>query len=442
MKLSKNAKLYLLYALFFLLLSCIVFLPFFVRHASFIWELDGQNQHYILLQDFNKIFRSFLASPSEGIDLFSWNMGLGYDVIGQYSYFILGDFFAYLSLLFPMQSLDIAYSFLVLLRLFCVGLSFLVYANYRAKKEGSTKIFPRLLGALCYAFCNYALFAGVRHPYFLNALILFPLLLLGVDKLLDENKKIPLIFFVTLSVISNFYFFYMHAIMLVLYAIIRYLVDYRKEGWKHFWKKFGSGILCFVIGICIAGFLFAPSVFSFLSSCRSTTEVVREYTLRYYIDLFTHYFSYQYWSIIGISAISIVLLPLLWTRRKEQPVPILFLAVSMVPLLIPFFGSAMNGFAHPSNRWSFIFAFFFCYVVTRFLEKEHTRKELKWTGIFLSLYAVFCFAVGVYEKFNHTIILSLVQLLLIFFMYGVLFLMQKEKTKKFGARCSLSSRCH
>lgn len=230
--------------------------------------------------------------------------------------------------------------------------------------------------------------------------------------------------------------------MLVLYAIIRYLVDYRKEGWKHFWKKFGSGILCFVIGICIAGFLFAPSVFSFLSSCRSTTEVVREYTLRYYIDLFTHYFSYQYWSIIGISAISIVLLPLLWTRRKEQPVPILFLAVSMVPLLIPFFGSAMNGFAHPSNRWSFIFAFFFCYVVTRFLEKEHTRKELKWTGIFLSLYAVFCFAVGVYEKFNHTIILSLVQLLLIFFMYGVLFLMQKEKTKKFGARCSLSSRCH
>ena len=86
-----------------ILTACIVFSVFVINKRSFVWQDDGLKQHYIILKDFNEKVRNFLSNPSEGLDLFSWNMGLGLDVIGQYSYYVLGDPFAYISLLFPMQ---------------------------------------------------------------------------------------------------------------------------------------------------------------------------------------------------------------------------------------------------------------------------------------------------------------------------------------------------
>ena len=41
---------------------------------------------FTILNDFNEEIRNAL---SNGISLFSWDMGLGLDVIGQYSYYIL-----------------------------------------------------------------------------------------------------------------------------------------------------------------------------------------------------------------------------------------------------------------------------------------------------------------------------------------------------------------
>lgn len=42
------------------------------------------------------------------------------------------------------------------------------YCFYMKRRE-----LPTLVGALCYAFCGFALYAGVRHPYFLNSMWYF-----------------------------------------------------------------------------------------------------------------------------------------------------------------------------------------------------------------------------------------------------------------------------
>ena len=83
-----NNKIYAIYTALFILIVCIVFGIFFVNNRTFIWQADGLRQHYIILKDFNEIIRNFLASPQEGMKLFSWNMGLGFDIIGQYSFVI------------------------------------------------------------------------------------------------------------------------------------------------------------------------------------------------------------------------------------------------------------------------------------------------------------------------------------------------------------------
>ena len=206
---------YITYTILFCFISFFVFYVFLINNRSFIWQGDGIKQHFIILYDFNQMIRNIF---NQGFLMISWNLGLGLDVIGQYSYYVIGDPFAYISLLFPMDKLELAYSFLVLFRIYCVGLAFIYYCKYTKKEKFNT-----LLGAIIYTFCGFILYAGVRHPYFTNAVILLPLTLIGTEKLLKENKNTFFIFIIFLSLINNYYFFYMITIINIIYWITKYI---------------------------------------------------------------------------------------------------------------------------------------------------------------------------------------------------------------------------
>ena len=456
----KSKKIYAIYTALFIFITCIVFGIFFINNRTFIWQADGLKQHYIILKDFNNIIRSFFKSPKDGIRLFSWNMGLGLDVIGQYSYYVLGDPFAYISLLFPMEKLESAYNFLVLLRLFFVGISFIVYAKYNSKsqdkeslsKEGLNKALLSkekqnkellykenkqnqkkenkvanskniLLGAIIYTFSSFSLFAGVRHPYFLNAMILFPLLLLGIDKLLKENKKIFLCVFVTISALSNYYFFYMHTILIIIYAIIKYFCEYKEEGIKSFFKKLGSGIIIYIIGILIASIILLPTIYAFLNSARSGEETICQYNLDYYKSLFSINLLTAYgenWSYIGVASIVLIALPILFSRIKENKVYFIYLLITTIFLLVPFLGSAMNGFSFPNNRWAFAYSFILSYLVTICFD-EYSQKEIRNICIFLAFYSLVATVALLITPFKSAFIIYIIQILLSYIMLAVIY---------------------
>ena len=175
----KKDKTYIIYTLLFCVISFLVFAIFIILNKSFVWRDDGIEQHFVILYDFNQMLRNIFQ---KGIPMFSWNMGLGLDVIGQYSYYVIGDPFAYISLIFPMDKLELAYNFLVLLRIYCVGLAFVAYCRYTRKEKFNT-----ILGAIIYAFCGFILYAGVRHPYFTNAAIVLPLTLIRNRKIIKRE---------------------------------------------------------------------------------------------------------------------------------------------------------------------------------------------------------------------------------------------------------------
>ena len=91
---KQKIKICSIYTLIFTILSFIIYFAFIQQGKSFIWKEDGFNQHFPILYNFNEIIRN---SIQNGISTFSWNLGLGVDIIGQYSYYILGDPFAYIS---------------------------------------------------------------------------------------------------------------------------------------------------------------------------------------------------------------------------------------------------------------------------------------------------------------------------------------------------------
>ncbi len=368
----KKDKTYITYTILFCVISFLVFGVFVIYNKSFVWEDDGIKQHFTILYDFNQIVRNMFE---DGIPMLSWNMGLGLDVIGQYSYYVIGDPFAYISLLFPMNRIELAYNFLVLLRIYSVGLAFIAYCKYTKKEKFNT-----ILGAIIYAFCGFILYAGVRHPYFTNAAIFLPLTLLGIEKLLKENKKVFLTFVIFLSALSNYYFFYMITVISVIYGVIKYIFEYN-EGIKIFFKKIGSAVLCYAIGVLIAGIIILPTIYAFINSARTESLQVSSYISGFYKFFFMGIVSMRHknWTSIGISSIIILMLPILFTKLKNKEVRsyLALFIITTIMLLLPQVASMMNGFSFPSNRWVFAYCFILAYILTLCFDTKlkYTKKQ-------------------------------------------------------------------
>ena len=390
----KKDRTYMKYTMLFCIISFTVFFAFIKYNKSFVWQGDGIKQHFAILCDFNQIVRNMFQN---GIPMISWNMGLGLDVIGQYSYYVIGDPFAYISLLFPMEHLEIAYNVLVLLRMYCVGLAFIAYCKYTKKENFNT-----ILGAIVYTFCGFTLYAGIRHPYFTNTAIFLPLTLLGIEKLLKENKKIFLTFIIFVSAVSNYYFFYMITIVAVIYGIIKYIFEYN-HGIKEFFKKMGSAILCYIIGILMASIILLPTVYAFFNSARTESVQVTTYIQGFYEFFFMGIISMRFknWTVIAVSSIVILMIPILFTKLKDKEARsyLSLFIITTIMLLIPGVASMMNGFSFPSNRWVFAYSFILSYIVTLSFDSnlEYSKKQKIYMLATLAVYTI----IGIYiTKFN------------------------------------------
>ena len=368
-----------IYSIIFLGLFILIYSTFIKYDASFFWKDDGYTQHYPILYQFNQFFRNILNDSAT----FTWNVGLGEDIIGQYSYYVLGDPFAYISLLFPMDKLELAYNFLIVLRMYCVGLSFLIFCNYMKKES-----YNSILGAIIYTFSGFVLVAAMRHPYFTNPVILLPLLLIGIEKLFNENKKGFLTIMLFISLVVNYYFFYMLTILILIYALIKYIFEYKNEGIKFLLKKIIQGLICFFIAILMASFIFLPTVYAYLNSIRLGEPNFYLFSKAWYQKLATGLISTEceYWNVYGVSSIVLLMLPLLIKNIKTHKKTFTFLVVTFTMTLIPFFGSMMNGFSFANNRWIFVISFILAYVTVLFIRKDlnYTKDEIKYMiiGVF------------------------------------------------------------
>ncbi|MFC6465121.1 YfhO family protein [Marinilactibacillus sp. GCM10026970] len=344
----------LIYTILFIGIMIAVFSAYFLSAgASFIWTTDGYTQHYLLFHDYLEKLRGLFTG--QGFAMWDWTIGMGADVIQSYGYYVIGDPFVYLGLLFPESMTELAYHALIFLRIWSIGAVFLLYAR---KLQFSHH--AGLVGSILYAFANYGIFSMSRHPFFVLPLIWYPLLCLGIEKILKKESSTVFTLAVALSAVSNFYFFYKLTILILLYAVVRYVMIYKAT--QTFWKTFLRTTIAYIIGLMIAAVVFIPIVYGFLNSSRSPGGIEINwfiYPLEYYLALFKHAISpgSYFWTIGGFSLLSFI--ALVSVKKNEGISAIkMILTVLVVFLLFPFFGSFMNGLSGPYNRFSFVFAFF------------------------------------------------------------------------------------
>ena len=297
-----------------------------------------------------------------------------------------------------MNKLELAYGVLVIIRMYFIGIAFLAYCGYNKNTS-----FNSILGGIIYTFCGFAVYASTRHPFFLNALIMLPLIFLGIDKIYKENKSIFFMFTIAVTAIMNYYFLYIITILAFIYAIVKYFCEYKEKGTKFLLNKFIKALILYIIGVMIAGIILLPTIYAYQNSNRLGNANMVAYTFKYYKTVFTGLTSNNslYWTRICISSIALIIIPisLLNRKEKENKTIITCIIIETIMLLFSIFGSLMNGLSFQCNRWTFGYSFLLSYmVVLNFKENlKYSKSQIIYmlsTIILYTLILLCCDGVG------------------------------------------------
>lgn len=396
---------YGVYTLMFLLMCIGAFLPFFTEGKSFVWGAgveDGLSQHFSALAYYGEALREFFRNLLAGHPkLVMWDMSLGYgaDILSTLNYYAIGDPLNLLYGFVSPKNTETMYDFMILLRMYLAGITFIMYARKMKKRSYGT-----VIGALVYVFSGFCFRLGLRHPFFINPIIYFPLLCLGIEKIYQRERPYVFIFAVCVSAMSNYYFLYMLTIFAVIYAWIRFYKYSEENKIKTFFLtilKFG---MYYTLGIAMAAVILLPSVIGFLGNGRygngADWKSLIVYPGKYYLLFIENFIGYGnmgsntnagYLPIVGI----VVLFTLFSQRMKHKKYRAAFIA-SIIALILPIFGYAFNGFSYANNRWAFALSFIVALLTAEMYPRLFVMSKRQQIGIGagIIIYTVFCIIVN------------------------------------------------
>ena len=396
---------YGVYTLMFLLMCIGAFLPFFTEGKSFVWGAgveDGLSQHFSALAYYGEALREFFRNLLAGHPkLVMWDMSLGYgaDILSTLNYYAIGDPLNLLYGFVSPKNTETMYNFMIVLRMYLAGITFIMYARKMKKRSYGT-----VIGALVYVFSGFCFRLGLRHPFFINPMIYFPLLCLGIEKIYQRERPYVFIFAVCVSAMSNYYFLYMLTIFAVIYAWIRFYKYSEENKIKTFFLtilKFG---MYYTLGIAMAAVILLPSVIGFLGNGRygngADWKSLIVYPGKYYLLFIENFIGYGnmgsntnagYLPIVGI----VVLFTLFSQRMKHKKYRAAFIA-SIIALILPIFGYAFNGFSYANNRWAFALSFIVALLTAEMYPRLFVMSKRQQIGIGagIIIYTVFCIIVN------------------------------------------------
>lgn len=376
-KLTKNV--YIQFSLIFILVSIFFFFYFILFKKSFLWSNDGLCVNYIKLVDLHNMIKQVIYGGD--LSLWSWNIGLGSDVLGSYNSMGMLDPINIIAALTPIEYMDIAYTVSVYVHLYLAGITFIA-----CTKEFRITNFSAVVSSICYTFSGWIILSGLTQDFFLIGAVLFPLLLMGFEKII--NHKSPLFFIVTISLIliTSPYHAFMSAFIMCIYAPMRIIrLDLKfKEKIRCFFN-----VLVYVLsGVFVSAIILLPTLYTLLNGTNDAFKSSGNifYNIgKYYMKIPATILSFteaggelakfQY-SMVGVSSIVLLMLIRLIIRRKENKELFYMVLICLACYLFPFLGSIFNAFRYPSNRWGFILVFFLCLSVS-FCLNINTSLERK-----------------------------------------------------------------
>jgi uncharacterized membrane protein YfhO len=394
-----NYRIFLKTSLFLFIGFCI---PAFLYGITLIlFDVFPFGDRTILISDLSNQYVDYYiylydVYTSDKSILYSWEAGLGLNFMGIFAYYLASPL-SFIILLFDRANITEA---LVVLTAVKIGLAGLSMSYFLFKSYSSDKISSTIFGTM-YALMGFSIVYSFNLMW-LDGIYMLPVVLLGIEKLLHQNRYLLLIISLTITFTSNFYISYMVGLFAILYFLIRFIsLDFARNS---FIKRFLLFSMSTIVAAGMAAFVIVPVLYILKNNPGSVTEIssTEAFTVNF-IDLYVRLFNNEYSSIIdGLPNIfsgvfTVILFPLFffsnkinWKEKSLFGLLVLFLVMSFE---IPYLDLMWHGFDKPNwfpYRYSFLLSFLLIYLSFRAYQNVNKKLILPLGFIYLiNLYLIY-----------------------------------------------------
>lgn len=373
--------------------------------------------------------------------IYSFNMGTGLPFFKNYFNY-MSSFFNILLFLFKRSDLLTSYSFIIGLKSAVSALTMSIFLKNKLTKFKD--IIPCF--ALIYAFNNYFV-AYYWNIMWIDGLVYLPLIILGIEHIVNDNKCLLYIISLGLMLFSNYFIGYMICIFSVFYFLIYYFFISENKN-----KRIINIFIRFFISSLLAGGIAAIClipIFTSLNTISATNDVWP--TSQYYSFTITE-FIFNHLSGVSTTVLksdlinapnissSIITLPFLilfFINKKvsiKQKVGFLLLLIILISsFFYASFDFIWHAFHVPNDlpyRYSFLYPFLMLCISCYSLNKIDVIKD--WFVLLLyilsMLFAGSAFFLSSFNIDDKIVLLNLI-VLSIWFLFYIIYKFFNKKTK-------------
>ena len=383
---KKNLKKYLPEILTFIvpilimLISCIV-----NKTYPFGKEILPKYDGYYQYAGFTSYYKNVLLG-NESL-FYSFKGLLGYNFYATSIYYMFNPT-NLLCIFSTSENILEYYTFIILLRIGLSGFTMCKYLKYKFKNQSNLRY---IIFSISYALMAYNVCYFFNYMYF-DTVVLFPIVILGLDKLIYERKNRLYIISLTLSIISNFYIGYMVCIFSLLYFIYN-IVIYKLD--KNIIKDFIissllSGFMCMIIIIPEASELLKGKALLYASSKAEYFKFNMNFLNIFYKFLpgSTSNYDLKYGMVNIYVSLFVIILVIKYffnkkISKKERITTLIFILFFLLSISFNLLDFAWQLFQKPiwyPNRYIFTFSFFLITIamkeITNITYKTNIKENL------------------------------------------------------------------
>ena len=191
--------------------------------------------HIDMYHQYCPFFTEFLNKLQSGGSLqYSWNLGLGSDFVSLYAYYLASPL-NFLILLCPKSHVIEFMTLLIILKISASGLTFFLYIRHHYKLVGKdgrmhkNQVIPAIVFSTAYALSGFVA-AYSWDIMWMDCIAMFPLIMIGLERLVQEKKAGLYYITLALCIFCNYYISIMICIFLVFAFVLLFVSKKKGKG--------------------------------------------------------------------------------------------------------------------------------------------------------------------------------------------------------------------
>lgn len=284
----------------------------FGDHSVLCLDLNGQYVYY-----FEAIRDAFWG---DGSIFYDWSRNLSGNFMGVIGYYLASPF-TLIVILLPESMLITS---LLIMQLAKLGTAAITFGYFLRKRRGMEEV-PSLIFSTLYSMMAYAVIQLID-PMWIDGLVFLPLIMAGIEYLVDDGRRLNYIIPLGLMFVANFYIGYMIAFFCVIYFIFYTFFGSESKTLDGMGKVSALGRFAYssIVGAMLAAAMILPVYFALQQGKFDFTEPDYSFQTQFeLVDLFPQLLPAQYDSVnvqgspeIYCGTLTLFLLPLFYINKN------------------------------------------------------------------------------------------------------------------------------